>query len=136
MRQIAAAALGSTMMAVLASCAPVPAAEAGRPAEAGQLSCIQLSQVAGRRVVGGSAVLFEMTVPSNYVNRLQGQCPGVARLGSTATVSIASGGDGGRLCRGDQIRILDPVEADATGLRSYPTCVLADFEPVLREPAR
>lgn len=136
MRQTAVMTLGSMMVAVLASCAAVPAPESRSSAEAGQVSCIQLSQVAGRRVVDASSVLFEMTGPANYVNRLQGQCPGLARLGTSATVSIASGGEGGRLCRGDRIRVVDPVEASGTGLRSYPTCVLSDFEPVPRTTAR
>lgn len=117
MRQIAVATVSSMLVAMLASCTLAPAPE-GRLATAEGVSCIQLTQVAGRRVVDGSSVLFEMTGPSNYVNRLQGQCPGLARLGSTATVSVASGGEGGRLCRGDRIRVVDPVEADATGLRS------------------
>lgn len=132
MRQTAVVSLGSMMVAVLASCAAVPAPESRPYAEAGQGPCIQLSQVAGRRVVDASSVLFEMTGPANYVNRLQGQCPGLARLGTSATISIASGGEGGRLCRGDRIRVVDPVEVSGTGLRSYPTCVLSDFEPVPR----
>ena len=132
MRQIAAWALGSMVVVVLASCAPVAAPERQSSAEAAQVSCIQLNQVAGRRVVDASSVLFEMSGPSNYLNRLQGQCPGLARLGTSATISVASGGEGGRLCRGDRIRVADPVEASGANLRSYPTCVLSDFEPVPR----
>jgi len=136
MRQTAIVSLGSMIVAVLASCAAVPELE-GRPvAEAAQVRCVPLSQVAGRRVVDASSVLFEMTGPSNYMNRLQGQCPGLARLSTSATISIASGGKGGRLCRGDRIRVADPVEANVTGLRSYPTCVLSDFEAVPRAPSR
>jgi hypothetical protein len=93
--------------------------------------CIRLDQVAGRRVEG-PAVLFEMSGPMDYLNRLDGQCPGLSRLGATATVSVASGRGGGLLCRGDRIRVLDPVEARATGALSYPTCILANFVPLAR----
>jgi len=96
---------------------------------AGRLNCISTLQIAGRRVSGTSAVLFEMIGPSNYVNDMGNSCPQIARLGKSAVISIASGGEGGQLCRGDRIRVFDPVEARGSQT-TYPTCVLNDFTAV------
>lgn len=121
----------------LTACAGLHAPDSGGVAgAAASQACIPLAQVAGRRVVNGSAILFEMTGPTNFSNPLLGQCPGLARLGSSATVSIAKGGEGGNLCRGDRIRVADPVEVDGQALSSIPTCVLADFQPVAKVPSR
>lgn len=100
-------------------------------AEVGITRCIPLDQVVGRRVVG-SHLVFETTGPTDFRNDLIGGCPRLVRLRSSATVSIASGGDGGQLCRGDRVRIADPVEAGATGLLNQPTCQLGDFRLVSR----
>jgi len=89
--------------------------------------CIKLDQIAGRRVVGQS-VQFEMSNGINYRNDFTGACPGLERLGPTATISVVSGGEGGQLCRGDRIRVADPVEAIGSGLASAPTCALGDFQ--------
>ncbi|WP_294173367.1 hypothetical protein [uncultured Sphingomonas sp.] len=93
-----------------------------------------MTQVAGRRAVGPGTVLFETVGPTNYVNQLRGRCPSLARLGSTATISVASGGQAGQLCSGDRIRVFDPVELGGGRLESYPTCVLGRFvaQPVRR----
>jgi len=119
---------------VVASCAPAPAT----PSLAGSqgVRCIALNQVAGRSVADASSVRFEMNGPVDYTNRLQGQCPGLARLGSTAAISVATGGEGGQLCRGDRIRVADPVETRATGYLNEPTCLLGDFLPVERQRAQ
>ena len=107
-----------------AGCSAAPPAQGLAGATA---RCVPLSQVAGRRVAGPDAVDFELGSGVIYRNRLQG-CPGLQRLGATATVSIASGGEGGRLCAGDRIRVFDPVEARATGVSAQPACVLGDFQ--------
>lgn len=110
-------------------CSPVSStlAPQGSQASPAALRCIPLEQVVGRRVAAPNGVLFEMLGGMTYRNQLQGQCPGLSRIGVTATISIASGGEGGRLCAGDRIRVADPVEARATGLASYPTCILGKF---------
>lgn len=99
---------------------------------AGGVHCISLQQVAGRRASGRNAVLFEMVGPTNYLNNLRGGCPSLARLGSTATISIATGGEGGQLCTGDQIRVFDPIELERPRIVGAPICVLGDFVPVSR----
>ena len=104
--------------------APADALTSGGTAS---LGCISLTQVAGRRAVGPGTVLFETVGPNNYVNQLRGPCPPLERLGSTATISVASGGQGGQLCSGDRIRVFDPVELGGTTATGYPTCVLGRF---------
>ena len=113
--------------AALLGCSPVATPLLQEKAQASR-SCISLTQVAGRRAVGPQAVLFETVGSSNYVNQLRGQCPPLARLGSTATISIASGGDGGQLCSGDRIRVFDPAELQGKRVTGYPTCVLGEFK--------
>ncbi len=118
--------------ASLQACTGAPVDEHARSGAG--LSCISLTQVAGRRAVGPGTVLFETVGPTNYVNQLRGRCPSLARLGSTATISVASGGQAGQLCSGDRIRVFDPVELGGGRLESYPTCVLGRFvaQPVRR----
>ena len=110
---------------LLAACSTSP--RVPLPQGATQQRCIALDQVAGRRAASGNSLEFELSDGSIFRNQLDGRCPGLERLGATATVSVASGGEGGMLCRGDRVRIADPVEAQATGLRSYPNCILGDF---------
>jgi hypothetical protein len=116
----------------LHGCAQAPADEL-TPAETAALHCITLTQVAGRRAVGPGTVLFETVGPNNYFNQLRGRCPPLERLGSTATISVASGGQGGQLCSGDRIRVLDPIELGSTPVTGYPTCVLGRF---IAQPAK
>lgn len=110
----------------LHGCAQAPG---DSPASGGTaaLDCITLTQVAGRRAVGLGTVLFETVGPNDYVNQLRGACPPLERLGTTATISIASGGQGGQLCSGDRIRVFDPVELAGNRVTGYPTCVLGRF---------
>ena len=122
------AALMLSLGAVLAGCAGPPLQTTQAAAGATGSRCIALNQIAGRRVVE-SSLLFEMIGAPNYRNDPIGPCPGLERLGSTATISIASGGEGGQLCRGDRVRVADPVEARASGLLNQPTCRLGDFVP-------
>ena len=115
--------------ALLGSCAVAPPAP---PLAPGAMRCIDLNQVAGRRGSGGEALDFEMTGGLVYRNHLQGRCPGLARLGETVALAIVSGGEGGRLCSGDRVRVFDPVEARAVGINAQPSCVLGAFTPLPR----
>lgn len=112
---------------VLTGCAAAPMTQ--QPISAGA-ECIALNQVVGRRVAGPNAIEFEMVDGSVIRNDLASACPGLERLGGLATISISSGGEGGRLCRGDRVRIFDPIEARATGLQSYPECLVGGFTQV------
>lgn len=123
--------LSSCLAMLTAACTTDSAPPEPAAASSAVRQCIALDQVAGRRVVG-SAILFEMSSGPYYRNDFVGSCPGVERLGATATVSLANGGEGGRLCSGDRVRVIDPVEARATGLLNQPTCVLGAFQEVPR----
>lgn len=132
MRQSAVTTGTTGLLLGLVGCAIHSPPPGGQATAADAVQCIALNQVAGRRVVDGTSVLFEMSGPVDYRNALGGNCPGLARLGSTATISIASGGEGGRLCRGDRVRVVDPVETGRAGAVVAPTCVLDSFTPVAR----
>lgn len=114
---------------LLGSCAvaPPPATLA-----AGELRCIDLNQVVGRRGSGGEALDFELIGGAVYRNNLAGRCPGLDRLGESVAIAIVSGGEGGRLCSGDRVRVFDPVEARAVGIDAQPSCVLGGFTPLPR----
>lgn len=119
------------IVAAVAGCAPAPGPEL--QAQASQSArCIPLQQVAGRRVLEDGSVLFESVGPFDYRNRLAGQCPGAVRISRSAVVSVVEPSPGNQLCRGDRIRITDPVETGAGGTISEPSCILTDFEVVAR----
>lgn len=121
------AATSFLLCATLAACAPAPP-----PVQAlGQTArCIPSDQIISRRVAGAAAIDFEIVGGGVYRNSLASHCPGLERLGDLAVVAVTSGGEGSRLCRGDRVKVFDPVEAQATGLQSYPECLLGDFTRV------
>jgi len=96
-------------------------------AAAGAVSCIPMDQVIARRLSGPGAVDFEMLGGTTYRNQLASACPGLERLGESAVVAVTAGGETGRLCAGDRVKIFDPVEVKATGLQTYPYCRLGKF---------
>jgi hypothetical protein len=103
-------------LAALAACTaqpPGPPALAARAAG----SCLDLSQVTSRHVIGPSAVIFE-TTHGTYRADLQGSC--AVRPDTSAIVETVS--QSSQLCPDDRVRVFDPVEAKATGARSFPQC--------------
>jgi hypothetical protein len=111
--------------AAACTAAPPP----GKQLAAGAERCIQLDQVIARRTSGPAAVDFEMLGGITYRNQLASACPGLERLGESATVAVTAGAETGRLCAGDRVKIFDPAEAKATGLEGYPECRLGQFVP-------
>ena len=99
--------------------APAPASQAKR--------CIFLDQVVARRTVVPNAVEFDVVGGITYRNDLATACKSIERLGPSAVIGVTSDGDTGMLCAGDRVKIFDPVEVKATGLRSYPYCRLGNF---------
>ena len=81
------------------------------------------------RPAGPAAIDVELVGGRIYRNQLARVCPGLERLERFGAVAITSGAESGRLCRGDRVRIFDAAEARATGLQSFPECVLGDFVP-------
>ena len=96
-------------------------------AAAGAVNCIPMDQVIARRLSGPGAVEFEMLGGTTYRNQLSSACPGLQRLGDSAVVAVTAGGETGRLCAGDRVKIFDPVEVKVTGLQTYPYCRLGKF---------
>ena len=103
--------------------APPPLAAAGA-----QVNCIDLQQVSGRRVVPPSAVEFDTVGGISYRNDFQGSCPSAARADASTIIQTES--QSTRLCRDDRVRVYDPVEARATGARSFAVCRLGVFTAV------
>ena len=89
-------------------------------------SCIPLDQVIARRTVGSNAVEFDMIGGVTYRNEFEKACPGIERLGSSAAIAITNA-ETGTLCAGDRVKIFDPAEIKATGLRNDPFCRLGSF---------
>ena len=105
---------------------PTPAARA--PAE-----CINLDQIVSRRPSGGRSILFETMGGRTYRNELPERCPGLERAGPSHIVEVEA--TGAQLCRGDRVRIYDPVEARNIGSGAFLQCQLGLFTPV-EPPAR
>ena len=99
--------------------APAPVSQAKR--------CIFLDQVVARRTVVPNAVEFDVVGGITYRNDLATACKSIERLGPSAVIGVTSDGDTGMLCAGDRVKIFDPIEVKATGLRSYPYCRLGNF---------
>ena len=114
------------LCATLAGCAATPPPPAPQPLGATE-SCVSLDRVVGRRVSGPQTIDFELLNGEIYRNRLATACPGMEQLGKTAAIAVTTGGEGNRLCRGDRVKVFDPLIARATGLGSYPACLLGEF---------
>jgi hypothetical protein len=91
-------------------------------------SCIDLRQVTGRRVIPPSAVLFDVPGPVSYRAELEGRCAARAQVNGSEIVQTET--QTTHLCRDDRVRIYDPVEAKATGPRSFPECRIISITPV------
>lgn len=112
----------------LGACNAQPAGAPSLAASGAQVNCIDLTRVAGRRVLPPSALLFEMAGGVSYRNDLQGSCPSAARADPSAIIQTVT--QSSHLCRDDRVRIYDPVEARATGPSSFPVCRLGSFTAV------
>ncbi|WP_395623754.1 hypothetical protein [Sphingomonas daechungensis] len=121
------------MTAAAAALAANPTAEPSATTKANR--CVPLDQIVGRRTVGPNAVEFDVVGGVTYRSELARPCAGVERLGSSAAIAITTGAETGDICEGDRVKIFDPVEVQATGLRNYPHCQLGKFT-VVSVPAR
>ena len=115
----------------LAACTDVPPRDTAAAAPAGAASCIDLSQVTGRRAEAPRFLVFEMAGGTVYRNEVQGSCPSLRRATGSETLQFEPFA-GGHLCKDDGVRIYDPVEARAGGPQSFPRCRLGNFVPVAR----
>ncbi|HEX6785297.1 MAG TPA: hypothetical protein VF098_11690 [Sphingomicrobium sp.] len=88
-------------------------------------SCIELSQVTARHVAPPSSVIFE-TTHGTYRAELLGNCAARA----TANDIVETVSQSTELCRDDRVRVFDPVEAKATGSRSFPQCRIGSITAV------
>jgi hypothetical protein len=114
----------------LAGCNAQPTAAPPAIAEGARANCIDLTQVTARHVVAPDAVLFEMAGGISYRGELVGGCPGAQRANGSEIIQTET--QSTRLCRDDHIRIYDPVEAKATGARSFAVCRVGSFTAVPR----
>jgi len=104
---------------------PAPAAQAAGT----QVNCIDISKVTARHAEPPSSIIFEAPGAS-YRNELASSCPGVEHANGSELIQTDSMGK--QLCRDDTVRVYDPVEAQATGPRSFPECRLGAFTIVPR----
>jgi hypothetical protein len=91
-------------------------------------SCIDLKQVIAKHPIAPNSVVFELAGPISYRNDLQGECPGLLRANASQIIQTES--QSPQLCVNDTIRVYDPVEATATGARSFAKCRLGYFTVV------
>ena len=87
----------------------------------------QAAMLVGRRTAAPNSLEFDVIGGITYRNELATSCKSIERLGPSAIIGVTSDGDTGMLCTGDRVKVFDPVEVKATGLRSYPYCRLGNF---------
>lgn len=116
-------------VALLATgCAPEPREpESLTGAAAAPVECVNLDQIVSRRPAANGSILFEVAGGRIYRNELPGRCVGVERAGPSHIVEVEA--TGGQLCRGDRIRVYDPIEARNIGPGAFPQCRLGSFLP-------
>ena len=112
----------------LSACTAQPPPPPPAVAEGAQVSCIDLKQVVARHVLPPASVLFEMSGGMTYRTDLVGGCPSAARADANSIVQTES--QGTQLCENDDIKIYDPVEAQATGSGAFPQCRVGRFTAV------
>lgn len=107
--------------------APPELAAATAGADAPAAECVNLDQVISRRPQKPNAIVFYLAGGKAYANHLPDHCPAIARAGEGDIVHIEA--TGSQLCRGDRVRIYDPVEAKNIGAQAFPHCRLGAFTP-------
>ena len=120
--------------ALISSCTqqpPAPASAATDAAIGSTTDCIDQQFVVSRRPQGPNALIFEMTGGVAWRNDLASTCPGLENR--TASDAYRFEVNSGRLCRNDRFQVFDPVEAQATGPKSFPSCRLGTFTRVAAE---
>ncbi len=120
---------GAAAVAAAVAASSHPTTESGQATKL--RTCIPLDQVVARRTVSATAVEFDMAGGTTYRNELPAPCNGIERIGSGAAIAVTNA-ESGTLCAGDRVKIFDPVEVRATGLRNHPYCRLGKFAVVQR----
>jgi hypothetical protein len=116
----------------LTGCATEPDdAESTSALAAGQVSCIDVSRIAGRRAEGDRALIFELNDGRTFRNDLDEACPGAARASNFGTLAIDPMES--RMCRGDSVRVYDPADLPVGGIKGVPRCRLGAFTEVPRQ---
>jgi hypothetical protein len=127
-RTLAAIALVAATAAAQPPASTGPAGAAPSPAR----SCIDLADVTNRHAEDSRTIRFDLIGGRAYRNRLGGDCPGL-RAAADGFGSLVFDVHGGRLCRGDLVRVTEPGGARAN-LRAAIPCPLGDFIPESRPP--
>lgn len=95
--------------------------DAERPAP----RCLSLDQVISRTPRPPEHIRFEMADGTVYLSRPADRCNSLARAGRQDILVLEA--DGSQICSGDRVRIVDPAEARAGGMRAFPSCRLGPF---------
>jgi hypothetical protein len=113
---------------VLIACACSVPQSAHEPAlVGGERSCIELNQIVGQRVERGQ-LIYQLTDGQTVRNRLEGTCPALERASGSEITQIDI--QAPQLCRGDAVRVYDPVTIGAGGPQSVMRCRAGPFVPV------
>lgn len=89
--------------------------------------CLSMASIRSTKIVDDATVLFYHGRGRVYVNRLERQCPGLAR-NDKFTYQVQTGARHARLCATDTITVLERTS------RGF-NCDLGMFEPISREEA-
>lgn len=114
------------MSSLLAGCAVQPRT-VDHLAEEGGRRCIDRERVTAQRVERGQ-LIYQLSGGETVRNTLKGRCPPLERAIGVEIVQVDNAGP--QLCRGDSVRIYDPVTVGAGGPGSALRCPLGNFETV------
>lgn len=110
-----------TVLVTQLGATPPPAASDSAPAT---LDCISLNAVTNRYAEDERTIRFDLIGGRTYRNILPGRCPGL-RQSSQGFGALAFEVQGGQLCRGDRVRVVD--SASPRGLANSIPCLLGAF---------
>ena len=115
-------------IALVAATGAAQPPDSTEPASAGPSaarSCIDLADVTNRHAEDSRTIRFDLIGGRTYRNRLGGDCPGL-QAAADGFGALVFDVHGGRLCRGDLVRVTEPGGARAN-LRTSIPCPLGDF---------
>ena len=114
------------MPCLLVGCVARVPADQGRVLANGALRCVDLGQVVARRVERGQIVM-QLSSGVSYSNHLEGNCAALNRATGGEIIQTLNDGE---LCRGDALRIYDPVTVRVGGPAGVQRCRAGDFTPI------
>lgn len=113
------------LIALSATAAAAPPSD--RPTAGG--TCIDWRRVVTRSVIAPDVIEITLAGGARYRSRLPAACPHLDELNRAYVLELEDR-QGGRLCGGERLRMIDPVVARGPGAPGFAVCRFGPFERV------